>query len=380
MLDLCLMVKNEEKYIRRCIESVKDYVGNIYILDTGSTDRTLEIVARYTTKIYYKEFNGNFAEMRQELLNKAKAEWILFLDGDEYFESQDIERLCAILDNVPEDVGGIKLNRYNFFSNGGWYNDHIIKVYRNYKGFRYDKQVTEKIETSIRAKGYKIIEPDIILNHTGHCKSRTSRDEKTKMYLELLKKQLQKTPEDALLHSYIGINSKNIGEMDIAYSETKIGVEMNPKGIVNHIFLGNVLRALNKPEEALNEYEIAFELSDRKDFNILNLIGVTYLSMNRIEKAKDKFKLAYQKNEVLIHCLLNYGLAEFYDDNYGQALQCFTRVIERDKAFLYTERDIILNTNYCDCLSYETISGYMGLEAYIAICKSKICEEAKNGE
>lgn len=128
MLDLCLMVKNEEKYIRRCIESVKDYVGNIYILDTGSTDRTLEIVARYTTKIYYKEFNGNFAEMRQELLNKAKAEWILFLDGDEYFEAQDIERLCAILDNVPEDVGGIKLNRYNFFSNGGWYNDHIMML------------------------------------------------------------------------------------------------------------------------------------------------------------------------------------------------------------------------------------------------------------
>lgn len=90
ILSICMMVKNEEKNLDRCLKSLqplKDALDSeLIILDTGSEDRTVEIAKRYTDKVYFREWNNNFADMRNTSFSYAKGEWILMIDADEEIE------------------------------------------------------------------------------------------------------------------------------------------------------------------------------------------------------------------------------------------------------------------------------------------------------
>ncbi len=82
-ISACIITKNEERYIRRCLESIKDIVDEIIILDGYSKDKTSEICKEYTDRIYTHKFSGSFAEERTIVLSMAKYDWILQIDADE---------------------------------------------------------------------------------------------------------------------------------------------------------------------------------------------------------------------------------------------------------------------------------------------------------
>jgi Glycosyl transferase family 2. len=81
----------------------------VIILDTGSSDKTLEIAHRLTDKVFAKEFSGDFSEMRNLAMSKAKNEWSLFLDADEFLYPEEINKLKKIIsDGIDKNVGGVK--------------------------------------------------------------------------------------------------------------------------------------------------------------------------------------------------------------------------------------------------------------------------------
>ena len=82
-LSLCMIVKNEEKFLAGCLESVKNIVDEIIIVDTGSTDKTIEIANSYNAKVYHFEWKNDFSLARNESIKHATGDWILILDADE---------------------------------------------------------------------------------------------------------------------------------------------------------------------------------------------------------------------------------------------------------------------------------------------------------
>src|ERR1700722_16558008 len=95
-ISLCMIVKNEERFLEACLESVKDVVDEINIIDTGSTDRTIEIAQKYGAKIDYREWRNDFSWARNESLKMATKRWTLVLDGDEELESESVEMLRSL--------------------------------------------------------------------------------------------------------------------------------------------------------------------------------------------------------------------------------------------------------------------------------------------
>lgn len=90
---LCMIVKNEQEYLRRCLDSVKGKVDQIVIVDTGSTDETVNIAKEYTNDIHHMDWNNNFAAARNESIKYATTDYILVLDADEYLEeSADLQK------------------------------------------------------------------------------------------------------------------------------------------------------------------------------------------------------------------------------------------------------------------------------------------------
>lgn len=88
-ISLCMIVRNEENGLGRCLESVRDIADEIVIVDTGSTDRTKEIAAEYGAVIYDFEWIDDFGAARNEAFSKATKEYILWLDADDVIEEAD---------------------------------------------------------------------------------------------------------------------------------------------------------------------------------------------------------------------------------------------------------------------------------------------------
>ena len=93
---LCMIVKNEENVLARCLDSIADIMDEIIIVDTGSTDRTKEIASGYTDKIYDFKWTGSFADARNFAASKARMDYIYTADADEYLEEEDRKHLINL--------------------------------------------------------------------------------------------------------------------------------------------------------------------------------------------------------------------------------------------------------------------------------------------
>ena len=137
-ISLCMIVRDEEKVIARCLDSVKDIVDEIIVVDTGSIDNTKEIVAKYTKKIYDFEWVNDFSKARNFSFSKATKDYIMWLDADDVIMPEDRKKLKELKKNMDGkvDIYQLKYN-YSFDSNGNpsivQNRERILKRENNYK-------------------------------------------------------------------------------------------------------------------------------------------------------------------------------------------------------------------------------------------------------
>ncbi|BBF41672.1 glycosyl transferase, group 2 family protein [Lachnospiraceae bacterium KM106-2] len=102
-ISLCMIVKNEEDNLGNCLESVKEAVDEIIIVDTGSTDRTKEIASRYTDKIFDFTWIDDFSAARNESFRHATMDYLLWLDADDIIKKEDLDKLIALKKEFPTE-------------------------------------------------------------------------------------------------------------------------------------------------------------------------------------------------------------------------------------------------------------------------------------
>ena len=109
-ISLCMIVKNEEQVLDRCLMSVKDLVDEIIIVDTGSTDSTKQIAQKYTNKVFDFEWCNDFSKARNFAFQKAKSEYIMWLDADDVVPKISLKQLLILKQNMDKDVYMLKYN------------------------------------------------------------------------------------------------------------------------------------------------------------------------------------------------------------------------------------------------------------------------------
>lgn len=108
-LSLCMIVKNEEEVLARCLESIKNIVDEINIVDTGSTDKTVEIAKQYTDRVFHYEWNSDFAAARNESLKYATKDYILYLDADDVILPEDQTKLIELKETLDPNVDAVSM-------------------------------------------------------------------------------------------------------------------------------------------------------------------------------------------------------------------------------------------------------------------------------
>lgn len=163
-ISLCMILKNEEQTIKRCLDSIKDTVDEIIIIDTGSSDNTKEIVKDYTNKIYDFKWVDDFSRARDYSFSKATKDYILWLDADEILDKENKEKLNNLKDKIDNDIDIISMKTYiNLDENN---NPEIIttrnRMVKRAKNYKWDGFVHEYIKVSCDDNIY---DSDIFLIH-----------------------------------------------------------------------------------------------------------------------------------------------------------------------------------------------------------------------
>src|SRR3989344_295540 len=115
-LSLCMITKNEEQFLEQCLNSVKELVDEIIIVDTGSTDKTKEIASKFTDKIYDFQWCDDFSAARNESLKYATQDWILVLDADEVISKEDYQKIKELIQpEIQPEASAYTLIQRNYF-------------------------------------------------------------------------------------------------------------------------------------------------------------------------------------------------------------------------------------------------------------------------
>lgn len=148
-LAVAIITKNEEENIRRCLESVA-FAGQIVVVDSGSTDSTLQIAAQFGCEIYKEDWCG-FGPQKQLAIEKCRLPWILVLDADERIPPETAEIIKKIVTDRQIREAGFSFPRKNYFQgrwikHAGWWPDRIVRLFRKNAGRMTNATVHEAVE------------------------------------------------------------------------------------------------------------------------------------------------------------------------------------------------------------------------------------------
>ena len=174
-LSLCMIVRDEEKVIGRCLSSVEDLFDEIIIVDTGSIDKTKEIVKKYTDKIYDFKWIHDFSAARNFSFSKATSDFIMWLDADDVIYKEELEKLKEFKRNLDLNIQGYRM-KYNYIQDK---QDHAIieqqriRVLRNNHKYKWVGKIHEVIvmeeqipslDIVIHHKKEEVLDPDRNIN------------------------------------------------------------------------------------------------------------------------------------------------------------------------------------------------------------------------
>lgn len=224
VLSACMMVKNEEQNLPRCLESIKNVVDEIIIVDTGSTDRTVEIAESYGAKVYHHPWENDFSKHRNQSISYAQGDWVFIIDADEEFvlkggepqhfremllcgELEEIVTLSLRFVDIQRDTAVMNSNSHRFFRRG-------------------EISYARSIHNKAVWKGNQGFIGDAELHHYGYDLPPEKKEEKFKRTYSLLIKAIEDDEKDHESYFYLSqlLSTKGMYSECLAYSAKYIEV------------------------------------------------------------------------------------------------------------------------------------------------------------
>lgn len=171
-ISLCMIVKDEEKTLARCLECASKFVDEIIIVDTGSTDKTKEIAKSFNCKLYDFKWEDNFEKARNYSFSKASKDYIMWLDADDFIDEENINLLNDLKENLDTNVDSVMMN-YSLVRDAEGKTTYSLKrnrLVKRIKGYRWIGRVHEFLNVY-----GNIIQSDITINHDKR-KAHTNRN------------------------------------------------------------------------------------------------------------------------------------------------------------------------------------------------------------
>jgi len=236
-LSLCMIVKNEERNLMRCLDSVAGLAPEVVIVDTGSTDQTPAIAVNYGAKVVTFDFTVvDFARARNHALSHANGHWILVLDADETLDPSSgtvIQDLIARNENA-----GYYFRRFNHHGNAqGSTSDFAIRLFPNRPAYRYRGRVHETVDDSILAAGGRLLRTEIRIDH-DFAHDPEARRRRNLWYIAILNEEIAADPSDCSRLVFLAAEYHQLGMFHQAAEIAERIAILRPRDPQAHLHAG----------------------------------------------------------------------------------------------------------------------------------------------
>ena len=214
-ISACYIVKNEAKNLAKSIKSLKNQVNEIVVVDTGSTDNTIVVARKLGAKIYSIPWQDDFSKARNFALSKAKGDWLVLLDADEYFTAKTAGNIRQVI-RQAQQADGLLIQMVNYDVDKAEIQDYFyqLRIVRNQQGLHYEGKIHEELKLS-EGKSMKFfrIPPEMLeIYHTGYASS-VSR-QKLERNLKLLQQAVDNGQSETDLARYFCDCYLGLGDME----------------------------------------------------------------------------------------------------------------------------------------------------------------------
>jgi Predicted O-linked N-acetylglucosamine transferase, SPINDLY family len=284
---LCMIVKDEEKYIEKCLSNIKDKIDEIIVVDTGSKDRTKELAKKYTDKIFDFEWCEDFSKARNYSISKAKNDWILVLDADEICSEFHVNKINDFIKASIDTIG--RINIINYYGKASETKKSSTRLGRlfNKNFYEYNGSIHEQL-TSKNKSEVKMLNVDIGVEHFGYTEEDIMEKMKVTRNENLLLKELEKKSKDPYILYQLGktyfIAKRYYKALNYFRESIEVLEDTNFEYAEDLIeSYGYSLLNTKKYKEALGLEKYINKYNGLADFNFL--MGLIYMNNGIFEKA-----------------------------------------------------------------------------------------------
>jgi len=209
-----MIVRNEERFLPQCLKSVQGVVDDMVVVDTGSTDNTIEIARSFNARVYEHPWENNFAKARNQSLSYVHSDWVLILDADEELDKDAGPILReALKGDEYNAIAGTVIS----YHRGGMAKHTSIRVVRNLPTGVYWHR---RVHNQIMFPGFAQFFPFAIYHH-GYNLSPEEMQAKDKRTYKLLRVSLKEEPDDPFTHGYLAVSLQHLGKFKASIKHAK---------------------------------------------------------------------------------------------------------------------------------------------------------------
>jgi GT2 family glycosyltransferase/tetratricopeptide (TPR) repeat protein len=343
-VSLCMIVKDEERVLRDCLESAKPFFREMIVVDTGSTDKTIEIAESCGATVRTIVWPDSFAAARNVSLRNANGAWIFWMDADDTLPHECGEAILDAVLAAPDDVLGfvVPVQFVDDGPGGGTRVDHV-KLFRNLPGVEFEGRIHEQILGSLRQHSGVIARCNAYVLHSGYDTSVKGQAKKRERDETLLKLDLEDRPDHPFVLFNLGmtahytsdhkqavkwfdkcltvsdpkeshvrkayalkaVSHRELGETDLAMRTLIEGLAEVGSDPELHFHAGLILANAGRNEEALEHYRQVLSCDPSGYFSSMDVgilgfkthhnTGGVLIALDRYEEAKAHFLKAIEQ-------------------------------------------------------------------------------------
>lgn len=322
-ITVCIIAKNEEKYIGECLRRLSTYNWEIVVVDTGSTDKTVEIAYSHTPNVYHFDWVNDFSAARNYSISKASNDYILVIDCDEYLEKDAITD--ELIQNLTHKITNSQVGMLNRLSpsaetsdNNTIVHEHIARFF-NRKYVHYEGSIHEQL-VSIKKENLEFIPIPLNFYHVGYS-TMDIKKEKALRNIYMLEQELLKKGANPYIYFQLGQSYFGLADYEhaLSYFENVLSMEVNE----HEEYVQTLVESYGYCLLYLNQYSKALELegiypifSKRADF--VFLMGLIYMNNAMFKAAINEFLKATTISDYAVDGVNSYSA--YY--NIGVIYEC----------------------------------------------------------
>lgn len=255
-ISLCVIAKNEEHCLARCLSSAEQIADEIIVIDTGSTDKTVAIATELGADVFFFDWIDDFAAARNYAISKAHGDWILALDADEVLSPLTREELQDLLERSPAE--GYYLRICSSIDQGcSNVEDYVVRLFKNSPEYRFVGAIHEQIAGSIQQRNASngLTFAPFTIYHYGYNRQEISLKHKFHRNTTIIRKALVDNPQDPFLHYSLGIEylqNKYFEQAGQSFLQAITLLHGN-EGYIPQLLIALLLTRLRQPEEPITK-------------------------------------------------------------------------------------------------------------------------------